>query len=242
MSKLEKAEKLTTLQKLDLLTPKMPSVFGVYTNSVSISSEVYNLYPQQIEFKVECLTETASINMVGKWKNISSHYMHGVFMIPMRSAGSVTDCFVNIGKDRVRTIGLRERNEMKIGQEYELEKEYELMQELDVEIKINTKVKTENDPPQEWDLIEDLFANQIPGYFRLPFDRVKPQQQIRIDLYYTEQLQMKSNAFYLNLPTTFDVKQISSTQKWNDVLSINATIYHPIHAKVTVMYLYIICI
>ena len=43
----------------------------------------------------------------------------------------------------------------------------------------------------EWDLQNQLFTNQIAGYFRIAFSAIKPKQEIRIDFEYIETLRIQ---------------------------------------------------
>merc|ERR1712113_107567 len=113
-------------------------------------------------------------------------------------------------------------------------------EKADVTIKITTdnndEKKDDWESKEEWDLIEELFTNQIAGYFRIPFDNIKPQQEVRVDLYYTESLQILNNAFYLKIPMKFDKSTLKNGTKWNGVINqIKATVYHPENANTTIV-------
>merc|ERR1719203_2278922 len=99
-------------------------------------------------------------------------------MIPMR--GNVTDCYVHIGSDRVRMVGLAERELKSIPQPASSIEE----QKSDVVIRIDSERSdhsvqsvpsySSRRNSNEWDLMESLFAQQISGYFRIPFDNISP--------------------------------------------------------------------
>ena len=108
-------------QKFDTLRPTTPTVYAILHGS----EEILCIHPNNIKFTADCFVETANVNMVAEWKNESKEYMHCVFMIPMR--GSVTHCFINIGSERLRTIGLAEKVTMIHGQMYDMEEEEEII-------------------------------------------------------------------------------------------------------------------
>ena len=238
---------LSLREKFDRLRPTMPTVYGVMHES----EDVLCCTPKDMKFHADCFVETANVNMIGRWKNVSKdEYMHCVFMIPMR--GSITDCFINMGSDRLRAVGLTEKVMMNQGQ-YDMEREptatttinnddesqYEdnpwSNPEPDDDIKIQTKSKAVS----EWYMKKQLFENQIPGYFRIAFDRIKPKQVFRVDLYYIETLMFQKSAFYLRLPTKFDYATIrKERRKWDEVLEISANVHYPKNANLTVKFLH----
>eukprot|EP01084_Bolivina_argentea_P312660 541316_1 len=192
MSQKDKPQSFTLREKFDKLCPTSPTIYFTDTsnNSKDKNAKINALHCQQMEFNIECFVQTASINMLAIWKNNTSEYMHCLFMIPIR--GNITDCFIHIGNERIRSVGLIEKTASNIT--------YGKMETMQKEEK---KDENKYENRQEWDLISDLFTTQIPGYFRIPFDNIKPNQNIRVDLYYIETLKIVSNALYLSIPTTF---------------------------------------
>ena len=94
--------------KYDEQRAKMPTVFVSFVDPKDDFDDVYVLYPQKMEFHIDCYVQTALVNMVGFWKNQTDRALNAVFMIPMR--GKVTDCYIHIGSNRVRSIRLAQRD------------------------------------------------------------------------------------------------------------------------------------
>ena len=93
--------------------PTVPTVFvSTAEQDTALGADVYVNYCKQMEWSIDCFVQTALVNMVATWKNQTDMIMNGVFMIPMR--GKVTDCYVHIGSDRVRMVGLAERKSQSI--------------------------------------------------------------------------------------------------------------------------------
>ena len=92
--------------------PTVPTIFVSTAHEDPDMNDVYVLYCKQMEWSIDCFVQTALVNMVATWKNQTDMIMNGVFMIPMR--GKVTDCYVHIGSDRVRMVGLAERKSQSI--------------------------------------------------------------------------------------------------------------------------------
>jgi len=206
--------------------PIAPSVFFNIPHYNADNANVYLAKPLQIDYSIECFNQTAIVNMVGIWKNTASHDINCVFMLPMR--GRVTDCHINIGSERVRSVGLQNRDidRMMAGKSYEFEEEEKHAN--------GNIVHDDDDIKEEWQLMDDLFCTQICGYFRMPFDRVKPNQLLRVDLYYTETLQFQHNAYYLRLACAFTSNSLKTNKTWNDIMSIEANIHVPPDAQHTV--------
>merc|ERR1712228_1097232 len=111
--------------------------------------EVYASRCKAMEVSIECFVQTASISIIGKWKNKTDQNINCVFMIPMR--GIVTDCIINIGSERVRSVSLAEK-EMKsvvYNQEMDMEREEKTTEKLPP-----NNQKTDK---KEWDLMNELF-------------------------------------------------------------------------------------
>ena len=103
---------ISTRDKFDILRPTTPSIYFIYSNhATETDAEVYALRCKAMEISIECFAQTASVNITGKWKNKTNEEINCVFMIPMR--GTVTDCFINIGTERVYSVGLAEKKEAK---------------------------------------------------------------------------------------------------------------------------------
>ena len=100
-----------------------------------------------------------------------------------------------------------------------------MKEEEEADVVISIKSDNSSD---EWVLMDSLFSQQIQGYFRIPFDNIRPNQSVRVDLYYTESLRMQDHQFYLSIPMQFDEVTLPQKWHWNNVIQkIQATIHHP---------------
>ena len=204
--------------------------------------DVYVLYCKQMEWKIDCFVQTALVNMMGVWQNQTDAPMNAVFMIPMR--GKVTDCYINIGSERLRSVGLAERKQQPIQFNQPMVQTVAVSFDIlswnidDFQTNMQTMVEEQEDDvvisiksensSDEWVLMDSLFSQQIPGYFRIPFDNIRPNQSVRVDLYYTESLRMQDHQFYLSVPMQFHELTLPQKWNWNNVVrKIQATIHHP---------------
>ena len=105
---------MSLLVKYDEQRPTVPTVFVSTVDQVDDmrKGDVYVLFCKKMEWKIDCFVQTALVNMMGEWQNQTDAPMNAVFMIPMR--GKVTDCYINIGSERLRSVGLTERKQQPI--------------------------------------------------------------------------------------------------------------------------------
>jgi len=218
--------------------PTVPTIFVSAEIPDEAVNDVYVLYCKKMEWNIDCFVQTAVVNMVGEWKNQTDLVMNGVFMIPMR--GNVTDCYIHLGSDRVRMVGLAERelprpityNQPTTARE---EKEDEVVITISNQSSNRSnRSSTHRAHSDEWELMDPMFCQQVPGYFRIPFDGIKPKQSIRVDLYYSESLRMHSGQFYVSLPMQFSTVTLPESVNWNSIVKgISATIHHPNFVNIT---------
>ena len=103
MAKNEQDIREETLKKLNLLRPTLPTVY-VQACDTSTDHAIYTLHCSKMDWMIECFMETATVNMSANWLNKQNISVNCLFMIPIR--GSVTDCTVYIGNERVRTTNI----------------------------------------------------------------------------------------------------------------------------------------
>lgn len=208
------------LDKYNEQRPTAPTLFvSAPEDNTDLYGDVYVMYAKQLEFSIDCYGQTSKINMLGIWHNQTDMTMDAVFMIPTR--GHVTDCFIHIGSNRLRTIKLANRG---------LVEEKEGDPDADVFININSDDNAESAPKPSlngFDL-NYLFSRQFPGYFRIPFEAIPPGQHVRVDLYYAESLRIQNHQLYLSIPMRFGMWTLPKNQKWNNIIKrVTATIHHP---------------
>ena len=96
-------------QQYDEQRPTGPTVYvsTVDQQEDMRKGDVYVLYCKDMQWQIDCFVQTGLVNMMGIWQNQTDALMNAVFMIPMR--GKVTDCYIHIGSERLRSVGLAER-------------------------------------------------------------------------------------------------------------------------------------
>jgi hypothetical protein len=191
--------------------PTSPTIWFQY------DGRVFALPMTSLQVDAELYVSSALVRMKGTWVNTSSQTIDAIFALPFH--GSVNSVDVRIGDDRIlETVMLSqaEAAELRVQQEKYLgARKTTVSTPEQVANAKNPKGVTPNESPYE---------RFVPDLFRLPIARIKPQEQVYIEIYYIETLQYIEGQYNFTVQLKFSPGMLPNDGRISESVKINCVI------------------